>query len=499
MPYESDSRIPDRLRLWSFREDVLVETDAGENRLLAVTHWGEFVIDNPGVRVRESLLRMTLGPVSLANVLPATECVARGENEDDCAEWTRLGAVLNLLSGSVVHSLGVDDTGGPLLSAVPTARHASFHLRDVGSELPIRLSRFTVMRASEGELVLESPLSRYRVVLHRPWAIWAVGSLGRATTVTAVATALGLDESIVAEIISYFVATGLVLLGEHDESSGAPRFAEDIDPGLIPWSHDDLLFHSRSRMGRNDDPHGAVIPYSDKLPRPPDVKAVPSGPRFPLHQPSLVELASADRPWTEVIESRRSYRTFSERELSAEQLGELLFRVTRVRSSQPASAGAKMTYEISGHPYPSAVGAYELELYLALDRCEGLERGNYHYDPEEHALTLINTSRPVLDDLLDTAKIAAGTMHRPAALITMTTRIAGPCWKDSGFDYATTLKHVGVLQQTLYLVATAMGLAPCALAVGDGEAATEAFGLAWPTEVCVGEFIVGVPPEAQSR
>ena len=39
------------------------------------------------------------------------------------------------------------------------------------------------------------------------------------------------------------------------------------------------------------------------------------------------------------------------------------------------------------------------------------------------------------------------------------------------------LKHVGVVYQTWYLVATAMGLAPCALGGGDAELFGEAAGL----------------------
>jgi SagB-type dehydrogenase family enzyme len=76
----------------------------------------------------------------------------------------------------------------------------------------------------------------------------------------------------------------------------------------------------------------------------------------------------------------------------------------------------------------------------------------------------------------------------------MTARIARLSWLYSGIAYSTALKHVGVLQQTLYLVATAMNLAPCALAVGDTEIATTALRLRWPVEVSVGEFVIGLPP-----
>src|ERR1043166_9678691 len=49
--------------------------------------------------------------------------------------------------------------------------------------------------------------------------------------------------------------------------------------------------------------------------------------------------------------------------------------------------GPALTYAV--RPYPSAGACYELELYLAVDKCEGLERGFYHYDAGEHALVPI--------------------------------------------------------------------------------------------------------------
>jgi SagB-type dehydrogenase family enzyme len=128
-----------------------------------------------------------------------------------------------------------------------------------------------------------------------------------------------------------------------------------------------------------------------------------------------------------------------------------------------------------------------------VDRAEGLPRGIYHYDPEGHALTLVNESTADIDELLDSAMVQTGARRRPPTLITMTARIGRLSWVYDSISYATTLKHVGVLQQTLYLVATSLGLAPCALAMGDAEVATNAFGLDWPAEVSVGEFVIGLP------
>jgi SagB-type dehydrogenase family enzyme len=206
------------------------------------------------------------------------------------------------------------------------------------------------------------------------------------------------------------------------------------------------------------------------------------------------DLAAGDPPLTEVIEVSRSHRDYSERAVTAEELGELLFRVARIRSTELGSAAIETNYTVSDRPYPSTADLYELELYLSLDRCDGLPRGNFHYDPREHALTLVSDSEPDLDELLDTAKVAAGSTRRPPVLITVTTRIARLSWIYSGIAYATTLKHVGALQQTLHLVATAMGLASAALAVADGSAVDDALHLHWPSEVSVGDFLIGVRP-----
>jgi SagB-type dehydrogenase family enzyme len=64
-------------------------------------------------------------------------------------------------------------------------------------------------------------------------------------------------------------------------------------------------------------------------------------------------------------------------------------------------------------------------------------------------------------------------------------------WKYEGTGYALMLKHVGVLYQNMYLVATAMGLAPCAIAVGGADFFAEATGLDPRAESSVGAFTLG--------
>ncbi|QWF78767.1 SagB family peptide dehydrogenase [Amycolatopsis sp. CA-230715] len=470
-------------RLWSLREDVLLEYD--DDGVTVATEWGDVELGHPGETVREALRRMTLGPTVLTHLFAP---------DGDGAEWLRLSAVLSEIEHCVVHSLECRPGAGSCLSAVPISRFAGFVLPAVEAEDRMRLSRFAAIRLSGGELVLESPLSRHRVVLHQPPAVSVVGAIGDGATLAQIGHDTGLPADVVQALAEHLAAAGMIVFGEPDDGRGRTWFAEDHDPELAAWSHTDLMFHARTRTGRRHGPIGATFPHHGALPPAPVVKPAPEGERFPLYTPDIAEVARTDGTLTEAMETRRSFHEFAARAPTAKQLGELLFRSARVRSIQPQALESPRDMA-SDRPYPSMGGRHELELYLTVERCEGLPSGTYHYDPWEHALTRVNDDEAEAAELLDAARVTVGTAGRPPVLITMTGRIARLSWTYSGIAYSTSLKHVGVLQQTLYLVATAMGLAPCALAVGDLEATTRVLRLEWPSEVSVGEFVVGLRAE----
>lgn len=474
-----------RLRLWSLSEDVLVEGDAGDDHVVVITRWGEVKIGDAEGAVRESLRRMSLGPISLGNVVT-------DDGEHD-AEWERLDEILTKLGGSVVHSLGTTRGGTPLLSVVPVAKDAVFRVTDVDPTLPLRLSRFAALRSSDGDLLVESPLAQFQVVLHRRLVSRIVVAMCAATSISDLASALDIDQAVVADVVAYLVATGIVLLGDwHDrEPSRVPRFAEDADPALVRWSHHDLLFHARTRMGRHGGLTGVTFPHAETSPAPALVKPQQlAGPRLLLHRPSAQELAANDPPLLEVVENTRLCQRMTG-PVSATQVGELLFRAARVRSVSPASAGPDHPYEVSDRPYLSINGLYELELYLCVNEAQGLARGIYHYDPRDHALTLAQDDDEAMAEVLENAMIGTGAAHWPPAMITITARVARSSWMYGGIAYSLTLTHVGALQQMLCISATAMGLAACVPAIDPGDVVDTALGLEWPAEVGVGEFVFG--------
>jgi SagB-type dehydrogenase family enzyme len=92
--------------------------------------------------------------------------------------------------------------------------------------------------------------------------------------------------------------------------------------------------------------------------------------------------------------------------------------------------------EIAARPYPSGGASYELELYLAVDRCDGLSRGFYHYDADRHVLVAIEATDRQLEAILHDGQFAMGAPDRPQILIVMAARFGRVSWKYSGFAYS---------------------------------------------------------------
>ena len=458
--------------LWSLREEVLVEVDPDSGAVTVCSSWDETELGTISPTVLALLQRMTLGPVSLENVLPTD------------GERAEIADVLNRLGGCVVASLGVRHTNELVLDAVPIERQAEFRPRSVGPADVLRLSRFAATRSGGNELWLESPLSGYRVVAHQPQVAAMVSALALPTTVPLLAAQLAVAEPVADSVVSYLLGTGILLVADGDKANG-PTFAEDRDPRLAAWTHHELMFHGRNRLGRQDAPTGLGARYRGLVPPPPVVKPVPAGRSFALERPSSTELAATDRTVTEVLETRPAPPA-EPTPLTVEQVGELLYRTARVRSVSraPDDEGG---LEISDRPYPSVDGLYELEIYVVTDACAGLPTGVFHYDPLGHALTLVNPSAAEVGDLLDEAQVALGPAGRPRVMLAITSRTSRLNRKYCGVAYTTTLRNTGLLQATLGVVAEAMGLSATATALGAGALTARLLRLEWPVEVDVGE------------
>ena len=361
---------------------------------------------------------------------------------------------------------------------------------DVTVETRVRLSRFAYCRRDGDGLVLESPLAPARLMLYGTAGTAgtaALAALARATTPDEVAAAVpDLDGETACALVQLLKNGGIVALASEDG-----LLDEDASVPLRQWEFHDLLFHSRSRAGRHDYPFGGTFRFLEALLPLSAVKSPTSRETIALPKPDLKRLAADDLPLTRVLEARRSLRSYGERPITLAKLGEFLYRVASVREVVHADPERGMLYEVSRRPYPSGGATYDIELYLSVNICDGLESGLYHYDPLGHQLVRLDSDVNVSERLLADACASIRSSATPDVLITLTSRFQRLSWKYRSMAYAATLKNVGVLYQSMYLVAAAMNLSACALGAGNAEMSTEVFGLEYTEESSVGEFLLG--------
>jgi SagB-type dehydrogenase family enzyme len=341
------------------------------------------------------------------------------------------------------------------------------------------LSRFASCRNDRGRLVVETPLGHAELQIHAPEVLRALAGLAQPSTAEALAARVGgLDGSCAAKLIELLRRARMVVA-----TTPGNAVPEDADPALGRWAFHDLLFHSRHRLGRHADPYGGGYPFAGRFDPLPVLRAPVAGDIVPLPRPDLETLSRTDPPFSQVLEARASIRQPGTQPLTVGQLGEFLYRSARVKALDES-------HGVSLRPYPSGGALHPLEIYPVAARCAGLDAGLYHYDSGKHVLRRIPAHEQLLEALVGDASASAGLAEPPDVLLVIAARFQRTQQKYQSVAYSLILKDVGGLMQTMYLVATAMGLAPCALGGGHSDHFAKAAGLNYYEEASVGEFIL---------
>jgi SagB-type dehydrogenase family enzyme len=350
------------------------------------------------------------------------------------------------------------------------------------------LSRFAYMRRRANEMVLESPRARALFKICDPKIASALAALSTPQHIRQLRRHAGFPGL---ELLALLVDCQILFKVAAGDDGLRPA---EGDENLVLWDFHDLLFHARSTEGRHANPTGGVYPYADAIPPPPAVR-----PRWPGKKIDLPTVSAPHSeeisPAAKLLRERHSTRDFdAERPITLAELAQFLAGTARVHATfnttlDLGNGGPEFTYAV--RPYPSAGGSYELELYLAVDKCEGLPRGFYHYDAGGHALVPIDVRAPEFEALLKGAEFAMDAPAVPQILITIAARFGRVSWKYSSIAYALMLKDVGVLIQTLYLMATDMGLGGCAIGSTNIDLFAKMTGIEFHVEGPVGLFAIG--------
>lgn len=434
------------------------------------TPTGAILLNPPNNQKLPGLAKGQLAALKTLDQGPATLAeLSRAAGEDDVTELVERLATEGWLS------VTVRDGGRDLYSVLPFGRP-----RPRADSRPIwssSLSKFAVLHRDSAGFVLEHPLSWCDIRIHDPRLLALLDGPGAADTSVPIAVKTQFADDL-------FRCGFLV----------ADTDGEEEDFTTRSWSAPDLWFHRRSTLGERTvtwEHFGPTKWAKGQYPQPPARKAVYPGEPIALPTPDLTALRANDPTLTAVLEDRVSTRSFDDAApITAAQLGELLYRTARTRSTRSEVAGE----ELVSKPYPSGGSVYELELYPVVRNVDGLAPGMYHYDSHEHVLRPVaDADDPAVATLVKSTSATLSEGAQPQVLIVMGARSGRVMWTYEQVSYAVVLKHVGVLMQTMYLAATAMGLGACAQGFGDTAAFVTAAGVDELEECSVGSIIIGSP------
>ncbi len=348
-----------------------------------------------------------------------------------------------------------------------------------------RLSRFTVVQAVDCALVASNPASHLTVELG-PAAVEMLAHLRDWISWTEIAKLVpALPGSAVRAALEHLARAAAI---DQRKADGEP----EPEGSAAQWNPFDWWLHSRSRNQRIVTGWGATYPGRDRFDKLEPIPEPYAGPTLDLPVPDLAEVARSGSALVAVMERRRSLRKHDdEHPIDLAQLGEFLYRTARTRALVPTADGVDVLLD---RPYPAGGSVHELETYVLVRNCAGVSPGLWHYQGREHRMVRVAELDGPARDMLTAGQTAALMDAPPQLMLIVSARFGRLMWKYETIAYALVLKHVGVLLNNFYLVATDMGLAPTAIGSGDAQSFAEATGRDQMAEGSVGEFVLGSLP-----
>jgi SagB-type dehydrogenase family enzyme len=454
---------------YSFSLKASILQNSSEKLVLKLPRSGESIqFDQP-----TSTLTLLINKLSNSEKVAYLDLLNELQSADNTDETSELIYLLDQLTLAGLLNYTLTDQEKPLITLEPMAPGLQLKAHRLHSVANWQLSRFCYFHLVGQRLLCESSRGCCRVWLHPDVTHSLISLLSKSHSLSELKKKW-------CDIREETLDTLIVLL----DAAGILVDAEDTMESSF-WEFHDLLFHTRSRLGRHDYPLGATYRYKNKTPSPPAQKPSMSRDVIFLKTPDI-DTFQHDLPFQHVLEKRRSIRQQGTHPITLNQLSEFLYRSLRKKNHQD-----NIPYDAyPSRNYPSGGALYEIEVYLLINLCDGLERGVYHYCANRHALEKISPDTQAMQSMITQAARATAATENHDVLLTMTARFKRLAWKYESVAYALILKHVGVLIQTFYLVATVMGLAPCGVGNGNSMLFARISGLDFYEESAVGEFIL---------
>ena len=363
----------------------------------------------------------------------------------------------------------------------------------------VKLSRFANIHIYEKGFEITSPLSAARLQIQDDRLYGLIPKLATPCPIEQFRAFLPEDLQIhYQDLISLLLNSGIAGISNTNQN-----IEIDLEPIKAGWSRQDLTFHHNTRCNSVD------LDNEDSWTKPVTRQGPPA-----KHQRIILSRLTLPKPsihlhntnFYQIIQKRQTIRAYQTRPINIEALGNLLWYSMHTREEILCDPGLPRAYEGLLRPVASAGALHSIEFYLCIKQCTGISPGFYHYDSFEHSLGRISDFNEACENMLALAvnttcrppqadSVSPSRGQHPDVLIVMAARYErqASLHFNTGLAYALILKDAGSIYQQLYLVATALELAPCGLSFGSSELLEQASGISGTVECSVGEFMIGNP------
>jgi SagB-type dehydrogenase family enzyme len=234
----------------------------------------------------------------------------------------------------------------------------------------------------------------------------------------------------------------------------SPVWSTDNDPGSIMSVGE--TFHNQTGFGSGGY-RSKNISWGKEIPL---YKEYAGASKVKLPPPTF-----AGKSVEQAIRERRSYRHFTDQQMTLKELSQLLLSANGVTSvSGPAHRAA-----------PSAGALYPIEIYVAAANIESLENGIYHFQVSDSSLELVKAGN--FNDSLHLAANEQGSIGSSPCTMILTGRFDRSTKKyaDRGFRYSYI--ESGAICENIYLQAISFDMGTCAVGAFNDDALNALLGI----------------------
>jgi len=162
------------------------------------------------------------------------------------------------------------------------------------------------------------------------------------------------------------------------------------------------------------------------------------------------KLQDSSMSLTETLKKRKSIRSFSNQPLSILELSFLLWASTGIQ---------RIDGNYSFRTAPSAGALYPIETYITANNIEGLPKGLYHYNIEEHSLEQLQIGS--IGEKLAQAALNQKMIATAPVVFVWSAIFHRTKWKYNQRAYRYIYLDAGHIAENLSLAATGIGLGSC--------------------------------------